>query len=260
MTRRLLPWMLAVLLTAPLVHLAVLSLSWRWHYPELWPSRFDTGVWQSVMTGEASGLLNALLDSLLIATGVAVAATGLGLWSSLRLAQSRHRRRLLLLALLPFAISPAVLALSLGQGFLRVGLGGSMLGVAAAHWLFAYPYATLLLNALWTERTRALHQLARSLGARPPQLWRRVTWPLGRGLIAVCLLQTFLISWFDFALTRLIGAGQVMTLSMRVFEFFRSGDLRLAAVSALLLMLPPMLVVLLRPHWLLWPSLRESAS
>jgi putative spermidine/putrescine transport system permease protein len=60
----------------------------------------------------------------------------------------------------------------------------------------------------------------------------------------VCLFQTFLISWFDYPLALLIGSGQVQTLTIRLFEYFNSGDIRLAATCALLLMAPPLLALL----------------
>ena len=63
-------------------------------------------------------------------------------------------------------------------------------------------------------------------------------------MLTVCLFQTFLISWFDYPLALLIGSGQVQTLTIRLFEYFNSGDIRLAAGCALLLMAPPLLALL----------------
>ncbi len=71
----------------------------------------------------------------------------------------------------------------------------------------------------------------------------KVLLPLARPLLAVSLLQTFLISWFDYALTLLIGGGQVSTLTIALYQYLISSDVRLAATCALLLLAPPLLAL-----------------
>ncbi|MGH8338327.1 MAG: ABC transporter permease, partial [Gammaproteobacteria bacterium] len=224
--------------------LLMLSLSRYWTYPAIWPQRFQVSQWLSVFSG-AQGIPGALFNSVAMASSVAVLATAAGFVTSWRVAAHPRRARLIALAHLPFALSPVVFGVSLLFVFIRLPLAGKPAGVVMAQWVFAYGYAVILLAGFWNQQVEALSGLACSLGATRYQLWSRVLLPHAAGILAVCFFQTFLISWFDYALVLLIGAGKVPTLTMRVFEYFGSGDVRLAATCALLLMSPPLLVLMI---------------
>ena len=71
----------------------------------------------------------------------------------------------------------------------------------------------------------------------------QVLLPLARPLLVTCLFQTFLIGWFDFGLTNFLSVGKVQTLTVQVFTYIREANSRLAAVAALLLILPPLLLL-----------------
>lgn len=259
MMRRFTASLIAALATVPLLLLGLVSMSRGWRYPDLLPTAFQGDQW-AIFGSESDRLLIAGGNSALMALTVALAASLAGFFTSRRVAMQRVPSAWLMLAILPFAISPAVLALSLGYGWLRLGLAGNYAGVLLAQFIFAYAYAVLLLQGVWNQQTVALGELAQAMGASPGQIWWRVRWPLGRGLLGVCLFQTFLMSWFDFALTRLIGGGRVDTLPLMVFDYFGSGDLRLAAVASLVLVLPPLMAVLIRPQWLVPVFVKGGAA
>ncbi len=239
--RRVLAGVFSLWLALPLGLLALLSLSRYWTYPSLWPQRLQLSQWRALTSG--SGIPSAFAHSLLMAVSVGILATALAFVSSRAVAVHRRSDGLVVLAHLPFAVSPVVLGSSLLYAFIRLHLAGHILGVMLAQWLFAYAYAVILLQGLWNARMEALADLATTLGARPAQVWRRVWLPGARGLLGICLFQTCLISWFDYALTTVIGSGQVSTLTTKVFQYFGSGDMRLAAACALLLMLPPLVAL-----------------
>ena len=246
----LLATVLALLIALPFALLLLLSLTRNWRYPALWPQVWQNDQWL-VFGYEWSGLGAIALRSLLLAAGVAVLATSAGFFTSRAIALHRCARYWLALALLPFAVPSVVYALCLGQGFAALDLTGHYSGVALAQWPFAYAYAVLLSHAYWTRHNIALDELAHSLGARRGQIWWRVHLPLARGVLGVCLFQTALMSWFDFALVRVIGAGRVETLTLRVFDYLGAGDQRQAAAAALLLIAPPALALVINPHLLI---------
>ncbi len=247
---KLLAALLVLLITLPFVLLILLSLTRDWRYPALWPQVWQTDQWL-VFDEQWRSLLAITLQSSLLATVVAVLATTAGFFTSHAIALQRNARHWLALALLPFAVPPVVYALCLGQGFAALDLSGHYFGVVLAQWPFAYAYAVLLSHPYWTRYNLALHELAHSLGARPGQIWWRVHLPLARGVLGICLFQTALMSWFDFALVRMVGAGRVETLTLRVFDYLGAGDLRQAAAAALLLIAPPALALMLNPHLLI---------
>ena len=74
-------------------------------------------------------------------------------------------------------------------------------------------------------------------------MWWRVTLPQLRRPIGEALAIGFLVSWTQFALTLVVGAGAVRTLPLEVFAFVRAGDDRAAAVGALLLVVPSSLAL-----------------
>lgn len=242
MIRRALAWTMSSLLVLPLVMLVLLSLARHWTWPALLPTQLQARQWQDLIA-DSSTLGPVVLRSLGMGIGVAMLATALGFVSSRSVARHPRQGQLLVLLHLPFAVSPVVLGVSLLYTFLRLHLAGHIAGVMLAHLVFAYAYAVILLSGFWNPQVQSLVELGISLGARRRQVWLQVLMPLARPLLLVCLFQTFLISWFDYALTLLIGDSQVATLTVTLYQYFSSGDIRLAATCALLLLAPPLLAL-----------------
>lgn len=233
--------------TAPVGLLLVWSFVRIWPWPNLLPGHWQATAWTNL--GGTAELGAAALRSLGIALVVAGAATTLGFATSQSAARARRHGALQVLLHLPFAMSPVVLGVSLEYLFLRGRVANHWYGVALAQGLPAYAYAVSLLSGFWSARTRAQVDAATTLGATPRQVWSCVLLPMARPLLALCLMQTFLISWFDYALVLLIGGGRVATLTTSLYQFIVSGDMRLAAAGALLLLMPPIGLVVAQWRW-----------
>ncbi len=242
MIRRALAWALSGLLVSPLILLALLSLARHWTWPALLPTELQARQWQDLIA-DSNALGGVALRSLGMGIGVAVLATALGFVSSRSVAHHPRQGHLLALLHLPFAISPVVFGVSLLYALLRLHLAGHVAGVMLAQFIFAYAYAVILLSGFWNPQVLTLAELAISLGAQRRQVWLQVLMPLARPLLLVCVFQTFLISWFDYALTLLIGDSQVVTLTVTLYQYLNSGDIRLAATCSLLLLVPPLLAL-----------------
>ena len=248
-SKQLFATLLVVVISLPFVLLVLLSMARSWRYPALWPQSWQSTQW-TVFQDEWQTLALIALRSLALAVSVATLATVAGFFTSHGLARQRQQGPWLALALLPFAVPPLVYGLCLGQGFAALAFSGHYGGVVLAQWPCAYGYAVLICHGYWTPHHHALGELAAGLGARPTQIGWRVHLPLARGLLGVCLFQTALMSWFDFALVRVIGAGRVQTLTLTVFDYLAAGDVRQAASAALLLLAPPALALLIAPRLL----------
>ncbi len=122
-----------------------------------------------------------------------------------------------------------------------VGLAGSVAGVLIAHLVPAIGYLTLLFLGTFTLFDARVEEESRTLGAARAQTWRRVTLPLLRAQIAEALIVGFLVSWSQFALTLVVGGGEVRALPLEVYAYVRAGQDQPAAVGALLLLIPPAL-------------------
>lgn len=227
----------------PFVYLVALSLSTRWNYPLLLPEAYSISAWRLALSANMP-VTETLLRSLFISSLVATVSTVLGFVTGRTISRHRHRRRLLAAAYVPFIFSPVILGTTLMYFYLKAGLAGSITGVILSQIMFAFGFAIVFFDGFWTPDTRVMEEEARSLGCSGMHLFTRVLIPLSKSAIWLCLVQTFLISWFQYGLTLLIGAGRVRTLPLLVYEFVNEANPYLAAVASLLLILPPVLILL----------------
>ncbi|MEQ9105498.1 MAG: hypothetical protein RIE53_12480 [Rhodothermales bacterium] len=198
-----------------------------------WGRLFSTGV------PFASGLWTTAT----LAFGSAVAATSLGTGTARWVQGHKWRSFWLASAWLPFALSPVIVGILLLAVHLKTGLAGSWSGVFLSHLVFAYAFAFILMEGFWRRDMHALEQLARTLGARGWPLWRQAMLPALARPVALVLVQTFLISWFQYGLTLLVGSGRIQTLPLLVFGFVREADVYLAAAAGLLLVIVPLVML-----------------
>ncbi len=234
--------LLFLLALFPFAFLLLLSVSQRWVYPDLLPAGWSLRPWGDAL-GRGDDLGVALLTSLLIALTVGAVGTLLGFATARRLSLLPRGRRWLRLAYLPYVFAPVLLAACLQFYFLRLGLSGRVAGVLLAQLFIVYPYAVILASSFYTSRLRDMEDLAGTLGATPVEVARTVSWYLLRGPLAIVFFQSFLISWFEYGLTLLIGVGKVATLPLKVFQFVNEANIFYAAMAASLLVVPPVLLL-----------------
>ena len=235
-------WGLAALCLLPLAVLLLLSIAVRWPFPEILPRERQLATWAALLTGE-SPLAGVFLGSLGLSGLVALVSTAVGYLTAKHLAYHPARDRLLLLAYAPFVMSPVVVGVSLLYLYLRLGLAGSFAGVVLAQAIFGLSFAVVFFTGFWNREKRAMEDLVRTLGGSTFQLYRWVLLPLSKGALALCLFQTFLLSWFQYGLTILIGGGAVETLPMKVYDYVLEANVAYAALASCLLVLPPVLLL-----------------
>jgi putative spermidine/putrescine transport system permease protein len=233
---------LALSAAVPFGLLAVWSVGRSWFYPALWPSGLTGESWAQLAGGE---LARGALWSVALGAGAAALGTAVGLPVGRALARLRGwpRRAGAALAFLPVAAPPVALAVGAQYFFLRLGLGGTALGVLLAHLVPAAGYLALYFLGVFAAHDPAAEEAARTLGATRRQAFWRVTLPALRRQVAEAAALGFLVSWAQVALTLLVGGGAVRTLPTAVFAYVRSGQDRYAAAGALLLSAPPLLAL-----------------
>lgn len=222
----------------PFFYLVLLSVTGRWPFPSVWPRSLTLDHWTDLFTGN-----NAMLSSLLLSLGVSLAVAALCTPAGYLIARlvARHpaKRLLLFLAYAPFVMSPVVLGTCLMFIYLKLHLAGSILGVILAQAMFALGFAIVFFAPFWNREKAEMEGLVYTLGGSAWDAFRRVLIPLSRGMLLICFFQTFLISWFQYGLTLLIGAGKVQTLPLRVYEYVNEANIYYAALASCLLILPP---------------------
>lgn len=246
MSRALRFLLLALLALGPLVLLVIVSLGERWFAPALLPAAWSTGAWHALLQGP-SRLGSAFGTSVLLATatGLLAAALGLVIARGLARAPSAWRHLGSAAAFLPVVVPPIALATALQYAMLRLQLGGTLPGVLLAHAIPATGYVTLYLLGVCLAFDTRLEDEARTLGAAPLALLRRVTLPLFRRPLLEAFALGWLISWAQVPLTLLVGGGAVRSLTVETFAYVQAGQDRFAATGALLLVIPALLVLAL---------------
>ncbi len=233
---------IVVLVCFPFAYLLLLSMASDWQYPALLPRQFGLQNWKIIFTSEA-GVLSSFFLSLFIALSVGLSATAAGFLISKVVAYHPQKNTLSLLTYFPYILSPVVFAACLSYFFIKVGLFGKTSGVILAQFIIAFPYAVIFFSSFWGERVKNYESLTTTLGGNTLQRYIKVLFPLAKGLILICFFQTFLISWFEYGLTSIIGVGKVQTMTIKVFLFIKEANFFYGALSCCLLIFPPVLLL-----------------
>ncbi len=242
--RAVLAFVLGVLCVMPVTYLFGLSFVERWGTTELLPGALTLRWWRSLVGGDLGASLGV---SVAVSLLVALVSTVGGFAAARFVAYSPRRRWWLFVAYAPFVLSPVMLGVCLMYLYLRLGLAGHVVGVVAAQTIFALGFSTVFFTAFWTEKVRAYEGLAATLGAGRRLTLARVLLPLARGLLVLCFFQAFLLSWFQYGLTLLVGQGKVQTLPLKVFNYLNEANPYVAALAACLLILPPVVTPRAQP-------------
>ncbi len=231
-----------LLVLFPFVFMVLMSMASEWRFPQLVPSYFGFKNWSTIVQSEA-GLLESFVSSVMISFSVAVVSTFSGFFISRVVFYHPKRRILTLLAYFPYILAPVVFAACLSFFFLKMGLFGNKTGVIVAQFIIAFPYALLFFSSFWNTTIKSYEDLVTTLGGTYWQTFIKVLWPLAKGMVLICFFQTFLISWFEYGLTSIIGIGKVQTLTIKVFLFIKEANYFYGALSCCLLIFPPVVLL-----------------
>ena len=215
------------------------------------PKTWTLQAWRRILSPR-SQVPEALLNSGLIALVVTLASVVIGLPAARALGMHRFRgkRWLEFLILLPTMVPPLTVGMGLSINFLRLGLGGTLLGVALVHLVPVMPYVVLTLSGVFANYSPENEEQARSLGAGPLAVFRHITMPAIFPGLVVAALFAFLISWSQYTLTFLIGAGRVITMPVLLFSSASGGDNPVIAAQSLLFVGPALLILVLTSRFL----------
>jgi len=234
--------LLILFLVLPFFVVFFLSFVTQYHFPQLWPTEFTLQHWKDLF-GIQSGLGNSFLTSTTLAISVALFVTSFGFFTSKYIVNHVRKEQLMVLAYLPFILSPVIYGAFLRFYFVSIGLSGQLLGVVIAQVILLYPFSIILFNSFWDNRLRSFEDLTATLGGNQWQTFVKVLLPVSKPIILLCFFQTFLLSWFEYGMTSVIGIGKVETLTIRVFYYVGEANVYFAALASSLLVLPPLLLL-----------------
>ncbi|NTW29184.1 MAG: ABC transporter permease subunit [Coriobacteriia bacterium] len=245
----------------PLSTIAVWAFVDRWPWPNLLPSALSTRGLAEIFNGHAP-IGGVLARSILIAVAVSVLCIVIASLSARALVFYEFLGKDLFrfATILPFIVPAAVFAMGIQVAFLRVGLGGTMLGVIIAHTVVALPYAIGIMTDVMAAAGPRLEEQSRVLGASRRQTLVHVTVPsLLPGILASASMA-YIVSFSQYFLTLLVGGGSMKTFAVVMFPFLSSGDRTIAASYSLVFLVSTFAVFLLFEWILKKLGMRETRS
>ncbi len=231
-----------LLILFPFVFMVWLSLISGWRFPDIIPQYIGFKNWE-VILGSETGLLQSFFSSVIISLSVAIVTTFSGFFISRSVFYHKYSRVLTLFTYFPYILAPVVFAACLSFFFLKMGLFGNITGVIVAQFLITFPYALIFFSSFWNKKVKSYEDLVATLGGNKYQTFTKVLLPLAKSMLLICFFQTFLISWFEYGLTSIIGVGKVQTLTIKVFLFIKESNYYYGALSCCLLIFPPVVLL-----------------
>jgi len=182
----------------------------------------------------------AFLTSLRIALVVTVISLVVGTLAAyaLRRRAVRGSRALEAALLGPITVPLVVTGSALLVLFGRGGLGSSFWNIVAGHIIVTFPYVMRTVTVALARYDRGLDEAAAGLGARPWQVFRRVTLPLIRPGVFAGGLFAFIESFDNFTVTIFLMGPDTQTLPVAIYQYMEWNlDPTVSAISALLIAL-----------------------
>ncbi|HXV24610.1 MAG TPA: ABC transporter permease [Alphaproteobacteria bacterium] len=180
--------------------------------------------------------IDALVNSLLVASGVAILATFVGTSAAYafnRFGLSR-RSTWYFLALLPLFMPGVVLGLGLLITFGDL-LQGTRLFLVLAHSLWAMPLVFMVMEATFRHVDRRIIEASLDLGATPLRTFWDITMSLVLTGLVSSALFAFVVSLNEFIMALFLTTRNTLTLPVLMWQSLRSAGTPILAVASLIL-------------------------
>ncbi|WP_246003866.1 ABC transporter permease [Histidinibacterium lentulum] len=192
-------------------------------------------------------LVEALLNSLMVALGSSAIAVALGFSAAYALARHVLPASALWRALLiaPLTVSYLIVGLGLLIVVQRLGLGLSLWTAGIGHVVINLPIAFAIIYASMGAQQQNAERAARDLGADEARVVLLVTVPMLAPAILAAFFLSVTLSWDEFIIAFLLTRFDV-TLPVEIWSMLRSGlSPRLNAIGSLVFLVSVSAVLLL---------------
>ena len=242
---------LAFLIFGPLANLILWAVAIQWYFPHRLPLAWGFKYWGEVFK-PTSDTVTAFGTSVLIASITVVVCLLLAVPAGYALGrlQLPGRRLILLLLLLPQAFPNLAVYFNVARLFYMVGLNGTIGGVVLVHAAHGLVIAVWIAAAAFAAIDPELELAARNIGASAPRTALTVTLPLAMPGVTASAIFVFLESLDEFTGTYFVGVPDVTTLPLVMFTASLAGNYQIAAITALVLLVPSVGFMLLIERFL----------
>jgi spermidine/putrescine transport system permease protein len=187
------------------------------------PMQFDT-VWFATLIHNER-LLQASLNSILIAIANTVVSTILGTMAALAFHRYSFRGKGLLQLLLfpPITIPWLIIGIAMLLLFFWTGVGRGLHAILLGHVALSLPYVIVVVGARLKSFGTTLEEAAATLGASPWQTFWRISAPIMAPGVVAAALFAFAISFDQFQISRFLAPPGVSTLPVVIYSAIRQG-------------------------------------
>ncbi len=230
---------IAFLIFGPILNLALWAVAVQWYFPYKLPLTYGLKYWYEVFKPR-SDAIDSLTTSILIALFTVAACLALAVPAGYALARGRlpWRGAILLAFLLPQAIPSLAVYFNVARIFYTVHLNGTIAGVVLVHTVHGLVFAVWITAAAFAAVDQELELAARNMGASALRGFFTVTLPLAAPGIMASAIFVFLESLDEFTGTYFVGVPDVTTLPLLMFTASVAGNYQIAAITALILLVP----------------------
>jgi len=242
---------LAFAIFGPLANLILWAVAIQWYFPHKLPLTWGFKYWSAVFK-PTSDTVAALGTSVLIASVTVIVCLLLAVPAGYALGRLRMpgRSLILLLLLLPQAFPNLAVYFNVARLFYMVGLNGTIVGVVLVHAAHGLVIAVWIAAAAFAAIDPELELAARNIGASARRTALTVTLPLAMPGVTASAIFVFLESLDEFTGTYFVGVPDVTTLPLVMFTASLAGNYQIAAITALVLLVPSVGFMLLIERFL----------
>ena len=219
-------------------------------YPKpLLPSAVSIATMQLFL--ESSGIVPAVLNSVIVALLTVVVGLALGVPAAYALARLRFRGReafravVLVTKMFPIAI----LAIPLAVIFVRLGLYDNLISVALVHAAMALPFVILIVGGAFVASSTDLEEAAETLGSSRWGAFLRVALPPAMPGLAAAAIFAFVISWNEVFAASILTV-RTRTLPAQILASLSTSPLALKLVAGFFMVLPAAVFIILIRRYL----------
>jgi len=229
----------------PLLNLLIWTVAESWYFPHTLPNQWGLKYWYQVFS-PYSDVSSSLLTSIFIALLSVVVCLLIAIPAGYALSRRGMPLRVffMLLFLIPQAFPNLTVYMNIARIFYQWGLNGTIAGVVLVHSVHGLMYAVWICVAAFSSVDPLQARASRNLGAGPVfTFWHIILPQASPGIIAAGIF-VFLESLDEFTGTFFVGAPEITTLPLLLYNASMSGNYQISSITALILLVPSILFML----------------
>ncbi|CAN7573215.1 ABC transporter permease [Neorhizobium tomejilense] len=243
--------LMAFFIFGPLFNLLIWTVAEKWYFPHSLPLEYGFSSWAKVFAPRG-GAMESLTNSLIVALLTVVVSLLLAIPAGYALARLKlpFRGLILLAFLIPQAFPNLTVYVNVARIFYEIRLNGTIPGVVLVHVSHGLVYAVWIATAAFSAIDVELEQAARNIGAGAFRAFLDVTLPLAAPGLMASAIFVFLESLDEFTGSYFVGAPDVNMLPLLLYTTAAGGNYQIASITALLLLVPSLVFMLIVERFL----------